>query len=269
MPTVTITELERSGSAEDSANGYVTLEFHAVGSDNYTDVVAAIPGTIPDIYNNLARQSIEREPVGGGHWFLRARYAAAVQNNPPLQYGDPERLTWESTGTTVRRTHAEVVGTFSLLGYDVPDNGEAINVTNEGIEGVDIEYGYGRLTIESVITEASASTAYGLTLATHVKKAVNASAWRGFDAGQARFVDYRMSSRGDGYWDLTRVFDVDANVTGGTFAGVSGIDKKAHEYLWALSERTEDTTAKRVVEKTFACTVHRIYPEINFSVLEP
>ncbi len=269
MPEVTITERDVSGEAEDSANGYVTLLFNASGSDDYNDVVAAL-GVIPSVYNNLVRQGITREPLGGGHWILRARYAAVSQPEPPLQYGDPERITWQSVSTTVRRTHAELIAAFAPPGGDVPNNGEALNVTEDGVEGTDVDYATGRMTITQVITSGQASTAYGKLLAKYCRlKAVNDAEWRGFAAGEVRFIDFEMSSRGDGYWDLTRIFDVDENVTGGTFAGVTGISKKAHEYMWALTQRTEDATAKRVVEETVCVSVHRVYPEIDFTLLEP
>lgn len=271
MPEVTIRELERSGEAEDSPNGYVTLSYHASGSDDYADVAVAVMSSVPLVYAGLVRQTVNRDPLGGGHWLLRARYAAVSQPEPPLQFGDPPRYRWQSVSTTVRRTHAEIVGAFTPPGGSVPNNGEAINVTEEGIEGVDIETAVSRLTITQVITSAQASTEYAKRLAKYSKlKAVNNALWFGaFAQGEARFIDYEMSSRGDGYVDLTRVFDVDENVTGGSFAGVTGIDKKAHEYMWALSQRTEDAIAKRVVEETVCVTVHQIYPEIDFALLEP
>lgn len=270
METVTITEFDRSGDGEDSPNSSVTLTFHASGSDDYNDVAVAIfSSSIPLTYLGLVRQQIDREYIGGGHWYLHARYSADVQQQPPLQYGDPERITWDTTGgTTVRRTHATLVGGYSMTGT-VPDNGDAINVTEDGVEGIDVEVGGGIMTIDSVITAAQASQAYGRRLQTWAKKYVNNAEYRGFAAGEVRFMGGRMTERADGYWDLSRTFDVSENVTGQTFAGVTGIDKKGHEYVWALTQRTEDPVAKTVVVDTVAVYVHELFPAANFALLEP
>ena len=267
---VEITPLERNETGEDSPNSSVTLTFHAVGSDNYDDVVAAIPGSvIPIAFSGLPRQGIEREYVGGGHWYLNARYSAQPQQQTPLQYGDPERITWDTTGgTTVRRTHATLVNSYAAFGF-APNNGTAINVTSDGVEGVDIEVGGGLMTIESVITNAQATQEFGRRLLAWSKKYTNNATYRGFAAGEVRFMGGRMVERSDGYWELTRVFEVAENVTGQSFAGVTGIDKKGHEYVWALTQRIEDTVAKTVVVDTISVQVHEVYPPADFSLLEP
>lgn len=269
--TIEINELLRSGSGDDGANKSFELMFHAKGSDSYDDIASAISGSsIPVIYRGLPRQGIEPEPIGGGHWYLRARYSQAVESQPPLQAGDPPRITWQSVSTTVKRSHATVVNVYPAAGITAPNNGTAINVTDDGVEGVDVETAYSRMTIKEVITSAQATTAYAKTLAKYAKiKPVNNATWNGFSAGEARFIDFVLESRSDGDWDLTRIFDVDENVTGGTYAGVTGITKNAHDYMWALMERKEDATAKRVVESTVCVTVHQIYPPIAFSLLEP
>lgn len=273
MPTVTITEIltdsHRSGEGENGANAYFNLHFYAKGSTDEADLAEAIASSIPAFYSGLPLQTVAPNPLAPGKWLLTARYAPS-QQQPPMQFGDPERITWQSVSSTVHRTHAPVVSAYDLSGSISSINGDAINVTDDGIEGVDIEFAISRLTIRTVITTAQASTAYGRTLAKLCRvKAVNDGPWRDFSAEEARFIDFSMDERGDGYWDLTRVFDVDEHVTGGTFAGIPGISKKAHEFMWAWSQRKEDATAKRVVQETISVSVHRVYPTANFNLLEP
>lgn len=275
MPTVTITEIltdsHRSGEGSDSpSNGFFNLHFYAKGSSDELDLAAAIVSSVPALYRGMPRQSVDPNPLGNGKWLLTARYAPTVQAQPPLQFGDPERITWQSVSTTVHRTHAPVVAAYDLSGPISSINGDAINVTDDGVEGVDIEFAIARMTIRSVISTAQASTAYGKRLAKFCRvKAVNNAPWRDFLAGEVRFFDFSMDERGDGYWDLTRIFDVDENVTGGSFAGITGINKKAHQYMWAWLQRKEDATAKRVVQETISVSVHDVYPELNFNELEP
>lgn len=273
MPDVTITQLHPE-TGEDSESSSSELMFLAEGSSDWADVIAAIPGSIPDIYEGLVRQGIRREDLGGGYWYLYANYSAAGQASPPppLQYGDPERVSWDTTGgTTVRRTHAPLIYTYAgpAAAVGSPNNGDAINVTDDGVEGIEVEVGSGIFTIETVITSAQATTSYGRRLLSWSKRYTNNAEWRGFAAGEVRFLGGRMTERADGYWDLVRTFEVAENVTGQSFAGVTGIDKKGHEYVWAQIVRVEDTTNKAVVPATIAVYVHEVYPGRDFGLLEP
>jgi hypothetical protein len=273
MPPVTIREMGPV-SGEDSSSGSVTVRYVAIGSDDYADVVAAIPGAIPDIYDGLFRNGIGREWLQGGYYYLNANFTAVGQAEPPppLQPGDPERITWDTTGgVTVRRTHAPLVASYAGPGAPVgaPNHGSAINVTDEGPQGVDIEVGGGLLRIESVITTAQASTAYGKRLQAWSKKYTNDRNFRGFSAGEVRFMGGTMTERADGYWDLVRVFEVSENETGLVVAGVTGVAKKGHEYVWVQSQKKEDATNKAVVDEVVAVYVHEVFPQKNFDLLDP
>lgn len=271
MPAVTLTERFNTEDGDNSGSGSTNLYFLAEGSDDYVDVAATF-SSIPSTVDGRPRQRIRHEHIGNGYWNITAEFSSVSQSAPQRQpeLGGPELVSWQSVSTTITRTHAPVSGAWNSGGATAAINGDAINVTDEGIQGVDVETSIARFTIRSVISPAQASTAYGKTLAAMCrKKAVNNALWRGFAAHEARFVDFSMDERGDGDWDLIRVFDVDENVTGGEYAGITGIDKAAHDYVWALTERKEDATNKRLARETIQVVVHAVYPIDDFALLEP
>lgn len=270
MPTVTITQRFNVEDGDNGNTGTVNQYFLAEGSDDYADVVAAL-GDIPLVVDGLPRQRIRREHVGGGFWYLTAEYSAVDQSTAPVQPGEQPRTEFDTTGgDRVLRTHATLRGGYAGPGLSTAaDYGDAINVVDGVPNGVEVETGGGVLTITQVITPAQASNTYVRKLMTYAKKVVNAATFKGFAAYEVRFMGARITTRGDGDLDLTRVFQVAQNVSSGSYAGVSGIDKRGHEYIWAAIERQADATALTVVPRVLGVYVHELYEPIDFGELDP
>lgn len=270
MPTVTITQRFNVEDGDNSSNGSVSQHYLAEGSDDYADVVAEL-GVIPSVVDGLPRQRIRREHVGGGFWYLTAEYSAVDQPSEPLQLGDEPRTEFDTTGgERVLRTHATIRNGYAGPGLiTVADYGGAMNVVDGVANGIEIETGGGVLTLSQVITRAQASDAYVRKLMTYAKRVVNNAAFRGFEAYEVRFMSARLTTRGDDNLDLTRVYNVAQNVPSGTYAGVTGIDKRGHEYIWASLERKADATAQTVVPRVLGVYVHEIYEPIDFGELDP
>lgn len=270
MPTVTITQRFNIEDGDNATTGSSNLYFLAEGSDDYADVVAAF-GEIPIVYDGLPRQRIRREHLGGGYWNLTAEYSPVDQQTTPLQQGDPPRIEYDTTGgDRVLRTHSTLIQGYAGSGIGtVADFGGGINVVDGVPQGVEVESGGGTITITQVITPAQASEAYLRKLLVYAKKVTNSSAFLFCAAGEARFMGGRVSSRGDGNYDLTRIYQVAENVTSGSYAGVTGINKKGWEYIWAALERQPDNTTKVMVPRVVGVYVHELYPAINFAELDP
>ena len=270
MPTVTITQRFNTEEGEDLASGQTTLYFLAEGSDDYADVVAAF-GSIPSAFDGLPRRRITRQHVGGGYWYLTAEYSAVDQPQEPLVLGDAPRIEFDTTGgQRTLITHADIRNGYPGPGLSVvPDYGGGINVVDGVPQGIEIETGGATMTISQVISAAQATNAYQRMLMVRAKRVVNDAPYGPFAAYECRFMGARLSSRGDGDVDLIRVFEGAENVASGSYAGVTGIDKRGHEYVWAAVERQADTAAKVMVPRVLGVLVHEIYPAVDFAELDP
>lgn len=270
MPDVTITQRFIQEDGNSLPTGQSNLYFIAEGSDDYADVEAAFD-QIPSEYRGLPRRDVLRDHAGANLWYLTAQYSAVEQPQEPLVLGDPPRIEFDTTGgQRTLITHADIRNGYPGPGLStVPDYGGAINVVDGVPQGLEIETGGATMTISQVISAAQASNAYRRLLMIRARRVVNAAPFGPFNAYECRFMGARFSSRADGNVDLVRVFEGAENVVGGSYAGVTGVEKRGHEYVWAPVERQADTAAKVMVPRVLGVLVHEIYPAVDFAELDP
>lgn len=258
-----ITVLEKWDSrdttlAESSA---VELRFLVAGTDNDADVAAQVLFDSPEYYHDLPRESITFTRIGEKEWESTVRYAT-----PPATDTDPS-FTFETGGGTAHVTQAlGTSGVYVAPGQTAPDFRNAVGVSRDSVDGVDIVVPTYKWTETfrlpaGFVTGSYKAQLFGLTGRT------NASGFRGFQAEEVLFEGARGSRRGAGDWEISFAFAASPNVTGLTVGNITGINKKGWEYLWCRYADFEDEAAQMLVKRPVAVIVNRVYPSGNFSLL--
>ena len=249
----------RDTTLAESSN--VELRYLVSDTDSDAEVAAAVFAQSPASWNSLPRESITFSRIGQREWEATVRYATQ-----PVTDSEPS-FTFETGGGTAHITQAiGTTGVFVPPGFVPPDFRNAIGVSRDSVDGVDIVVPTYKWTETfripaSVVTGPYKATLFQLT------GRVNNFAFRGFQAEEVLFEGARGSRRGMGDWEITFAFAASPNVTDLTIGNISGISKKGWDYLWCRYADFEDTDAKMLVKRPIAVVVNRVYPSGSFSLL--
>jgi hypothetical protein len=244
------------------------------GTEDAGDARAAVLGAAPSIYEGQALDDVdldEIEGLSGGGYLASVRYAAPrwVQSEP--QEGD-QSFSFDTGGATVHVTQSLATRHYPDAAGTPRFNG-AINVTDHGVEGVQIDAP--AFTFEITFTKAAIDAAYVRGLMEADKKVnsdnvtltIEDGTTISFAAGELRLLQTRGERRGDGPWQITARFAASPNRTGLTVGTITGVDKLGHEYLWVLYDEVEDTDAQRVLKKPVQVYVEQVYETTPFTGL--
>lgn len=214
-------------------------------------------------------QSYRFKELGGGCWEFFAKYGRREPNQT-----NAVTAQFDATGGTSHITQSiqTLQKKFDAGETVVYDFGGAIGVSNDGVEGTDIETpGYSfQYTIYLPI--ALWTPTYRLRLRKLSKKYNNA-AWSSpegdiFEAGEVRYRGFQASRRGFDDVELTHLFHAEDNriLTAG---GITGITKRGQDYVWYRYAESDDTSGAPILKYPVAAYVEEVYHPGNFADLEP
>jgi hypothetical protein len=260
MP-VTVLEKWDSRDTTLAESSSVELRFLVTGTDDDAQVAAGVLGNSPGTYNGMPRESVTFSRIGELEWDAVVRYATK-----PATDTEPS-FTFETGGGTAHITQAlSTSGVYVPAGMTAPDFKNAIGVSRDSVDGVDIVVPTYKWTETfrfpaAFVTGAYKATLFGLT------GRVNSVAFRSFQAEEVLFEGARGSRRGTGDWEISFSFAASPNVNGLTIGNITGISKKGWEYLWCRYADFEDVAAQMLVKRPVAVIVNRVYPSGTFSLL--
>ena len=263
--SIAIAEKIGSGELESGDNPGAQLVYLISGTSSEASALSKLEDTAPDPWQDLVRKGCSVEPYDevAGMWEGTAVYAPPEE----VQQEVGESTYRFSTGGGTQHITTSR-GTTKYPTSTAPDYKNAIGVTKDGVEGVDILVPKFEWSETHTIAAASVTTAY-IAILRKLTGKTNSTAWQGYAAGEVLFLGAEGSKRGDGDWDITFNFAAGENVTGQTIGDITGIAKKAWEYLWIRFKDVEDTTAKAMVKQPQAVYVEKVYDEDDFSTLTP
>lgn len=211
----------------------------------------------------LWAESYSVEFLGDNAWQVTINYekkGVESQDNTPLK----RARSFDTTGGTQHITQGESETIFG----GGPSFQKAINVDENGVNGVDIVVPQLQWTETYDVPNAYVTDAYIKGVATQTGR-VNASAFRGFEAGEVLFMGCSGSQewddqKGRGPWSLSFKFVASPNVTGQAVGSMS-VNKKGHEYLWVRYETAEESS--QLIKKPKYAYVNKVYKDGNFSAL--
>jgi hypothetical protein len=247
-----------SGRFSDGISSSYELRYIITGTDDETDVLAALIGSAPDIYYGMRRMAVEAEPLGGGIW----------QCTVPYEGKNETVYTFETGGSTQHITQSlATIARHAPSGFTAPDFFGAIGVNGDSIDGVDVTVPVFNFTETYRFPGATVSGTFKMNLFNCTGKVNNAS-FRGFAAGEVLFMGASGTKTGIDDWEISYKFAASPNVTSlAVGGGITVSAKKGWEYLWVRFADAEDTTAKALVKRPVAAYVEQVYPTANFSTL--
>lgn len=270
---ITMVERFTSRSRRINRQGEAELRFLVNGSDDDQAVTDHVLANAPATWADMPSQETSIEPLGGGAWDVIIRYAPNSQQNqalpvPPPVVGDSE-FSFDTTGGTqhIKQSLATVGGWAATGMPAIPNFSRAINVTGNGVDGVDIVVP--QFTYEETHQVAAATVTAGLPATIYnLTATVNNATFKGFAAGEVLFIGAAGRKRQtEDFWTITFRFICSKNLTGLSVGDITGIAKNGWEYLWAYYESVPDDDAKMLVVSPVAAYAERVYEDGNFSLL--
>lgn len=243
------------------------FETQLFGTDDYITALSEAQSAIPLTFFNgtvlLYRTELKIDRAAEEIWNVSITYGTPQeQQSQSNQFGSESDFNqqFEIGGGTQRITHAnETVQKYTNAGPGTGVGfGEAINVTESGVEGVDIivptlSFSETRNFVASEMP-ALRAILFGLCGRT------NSAPFLGFDVGEVLYAGASGGlTGGNTFGDVTHKFIASPNLADITVGNINGISKKGHEYLWIFSVEELDpgTNTVRIYPKQ--ATVVRVY----------
>jgi len=139
----------------------------------------------------------------------------------------------------------------------------AINVTREGVEGVEVEVPAQQFSLTASIPTALLTKAYRATVS-RLTRSINSNAWYGFQPKEVKFLGMTANGIFGERSTLTYRFAASPNVSGLVIGNMTNITKAGWDYLWCYYEDEEDEAAKMVVKRPLFVNVNQVSPLANF-----
>lgn len=156
--------------------------------------------------------------------------------------------------------------TVSRYPAGAPDQKGAIGVTQGSVEGCDVPVATFKWTETHVMPIAAFTFAYAHVLAS-LTNTINQGVFRGYAAEQVLFRGVQGGKKSEDTAALTFSFEAGPHRTGLACGDITGISKKAWQYLWVLYNETEDSAAKSIVRTPKAVYVEEVFYKSDFSLL--
>lgn len=245
-----------------SLNGPPILRMGSKGEPSEIVTLAKFYWNTPVDYDHPAigklwRQDIFLQPDG------HARFIATIPYGKTRRESGKFSFSFDTSGGATNIKHARShVADYATDGNNVNPYGGLINATPDGVEGCDVILPALRITCtfthpKGVITIAHMKTLAGAT------GCKNSDSFIGFEPGELLFAGASGADGTDTDATLSYQFLASQNITGQTISGISGIDKKGHDYLWVETEpQVVSGAASRKIRRVH---VEQVYPPIGFA----
>jgi hypothetical protein len=242
-----------------------TLRYWVAGTADELEVQALVEATIPAFYVGLQFQNYSVEPVEDGYsWDVEVKYGTAPRKEPG-QWS----VSFDISGATAHITYSkENVDNVAPEGVVAPDFKGAINVTDEEVEGCDIEVGAMSYQETHIVAASYITAAYTGIVMSMVGRTNNAI-FRDFAVGVMKFKGLSGSKRSGDDWELTFKWDVGRDEIDLPI-GNSGIIvplKRAWEYVWCRFKKIKN--ANTLIKQPSSAHVERVYDSGDFSSMFP
>ena len=223
---------------------------------------AAVSSVAPSTYDGAPIADVDSEEIADSIYEIRVRWS--FQTERPEE--GEETLSFSTTSGSGKITQSRGTTAYVASGT-APDFKGAIGVSKDAVEGCEIIVPVFSFQKTRTFPASYVTNTYVKTLS-DATGTINSAAFMGFAAQEVIFVGAEGSQKSpDQPWTITFHFKSAANLTGITVGTISGIAKKAWQFLWVLYQETEDTTAKFLTKRPIAVYVEDVYRQSSFSTL--
>lgn len=211
--------------------------------------------TLPD--RPLALLNVDQRNRGEQLWEIIATYGVGPAPDDQVQL--------DTTGETV---HMERALSTTAYGTDPPNLHDAINWDGERIQGVDVPIPSLKIQITRTVPKATIDATIG-DLAT-LTGTVNSATYLGRPAGELLFTGLIAQTKDAESYRVTYSWKASPNLTDLEIGGITGINKKGWEYLWAMTEKTIESNTiqgSTIVPTVRAVYVQKLFREADHNLL--
>jgi hypothetical protein len=240
-------------------------------TEDEVEVHLLVASVLPALYQGLLVQEYRAEKQEGPVWDVTAEYGRTQPGTPPPPGTPPSfdsklSISFSTAGGTTRLTQS--ISTKTTFDPPSPDEKGAIGVTDQGVEGIDVnERGFEWTETHSMSAE-TLSGAYLQTLKA-ITWTTNRDAFRGFLPGEVLFKGASGTWRTGENAEIGFTFEGRFNRPPGLKIGDITLDFeiKGHEYIDVRYKNAMDTVGGYKIKVPQFVYVHQIYEEGNFELL--
>lgn len=267
-----IIELWDSRQTSGGDDPSISYKYLVYNEPSDVDAETLLLATAPADYRGLVRRDYSLEPLENDMWAGQVEYKL-LDSPPERDQGDsyPGSMQGGTGGSTIHADYSlETTQAKAATDYTAAttDHKNAVNVTEDGVEGVDIPSRQFRFTFTKLMADASVTSAY-LTTLYGMTGCVNSAAYQPhaklptFAAGELLLEDFRFNQRSAETWEFQYFFAGQPNITNLTVGDITGINKKGWEYLWF--QFVDDVQNNMKVKRPVRAYVERMLTTANFS----
>lgn len=254
----------------------VTLDWADELTSGYDDELVlryTVRGTT-DIFE--ARDALERGsfPQYDGKFARKwqVKRTGEKEHEGMVTYLPKEQPNWNfqfdaGTEQTKMLQSRETIARYARPGFTAPNHRGAINVTNDGVEGIDIVVPTFSWSETHYYDREAIDISYFKILKGSVGRVVDGD-FRGFPRGEVLFLGASGGLQSNQpKWEITYKWMQSDNARNLPVGQMRIASKLGHEAFWVQYVKIEDTAAKAVAEIPHAAYVERVYDFFNVSVL--
>ncbi len=270
MPT-TITERQKGRSKGSGSNPFKQRVYTVTGTEDEDVAQADLEAFAPETIGTYTIDDIAVDELADGVW------EGVVRWTPPSVQIDPEPetndriFTFTTSGGSQRITQSlQTIASYAPPGKSAPDFKGAINVTQDGVEGVDVGEPVKEFEVTLFRPDASVNDAY--------QDALYEQAWTvnndnitinnvTYPAGSLLFKGLTRGTKRDSAddWELVFSFAASKNKTNITIGDITVAAKKGWEYLWVFYE---EAVSNGVITKVpRAVYIEEVFEESDLETL--
>jgi hypothetical protein len=229
----------------------------------YSSAFDALKSLKAAYYNKYVKEISVEEDSDGADKTYTGRIRRNEEVEEPDDDNDKHSISFEVSGSQTKRTHSlGTVGGWAANGMSPRNYGGLIGVTDDGVEGVDIDTAVSTFS-ETVYLYPWFLTSSYIAFLARAYGCINNSPFRGFSVGEVRFLGASGSYRaGDKFAEMTYKFAVSPNAQGIRIGSMTIPFKYGWEYLWVrwADMKVGSVTVKVPIE----AYVERVYQPLNF-----
>ena len=239
------------------------------GGDDQDDAYAHAIANTDATIGALTRQNLEVEDGEANNTFI----VDVEYGWPNYQAPDPPATGNSSFSFEIGTETANIKISPNTISGDAPDARPVpetkgyINITEDGVDGVDVLVPTYRFSETHYKAVADVDAEYKGAVFALISKTNDAS-FKGFAAGEVIFLGARGAKRGADDWEITYEFAAAPNATSIAVGDITVAAKKGWEYLWTMNEPADDQDAGVLSREPIAAFVEELYPPGDFSALE-
>lgn len=269
--SVTFSEMWTSPIGERGNNATSEVVYLATGSDDLQEILDEAETELPETFDGVGNRRIvaTRLETDSAFWRVQARYSVSAGSRPiPRPPGVGEsRYSFEiqTQNQKITNSFATITST-AKTGDTAPSFSTAINVTADGVQGVDILIPTASFSETHYLDDEDVTPTYQRTLEELVGT-VNDGTFRGRAAGEVLFIGVSGGKREtDDVWEVTFRFAREQNRTNIVIGDLEPIAaKQGWDLLWAYYEPVLEE--ERIVMRPRYAYVERVYLRSNFASL--